>query len=112
VDGRTQTTWLASAGLELGAHLKISSTSVLHPYISAAVESDRSSQWTTTARFADAAGAPAFDVRTAGPGTLGRFAIGADFSSSEHLSFSLLYSPEVGNGYTSEGGMARVSYRF
>ena len=112
VDGRTQTTWLASAGLELGAHLKISSTSDLHPFISAAVESDRSSQWTTTARFADAAGAAGFNVHTAGPGTLGRFAIGADFSSSEHLSFSLLYSPEVGDGYTSEGGMARVSYRF
>jgi outer membrane autotransporter protein len=112
VDGRSQTTWLADAGLELGTHLRILSTADFHPFISAAVETDRSSQWTTTARFADAAGAPTFDVRTAGPGTLGRFAIGADFSNSKHLSFSLLYTPEVGDGYTSEGGMARVSYRF
>jgi hypothetical protein len=112
VDGRSQTTWLADAGLELGAHLRISSTADLHPYIRAGVESDQNSQWTTAARFADASGAPSFDVRTGGPGTLGRFAVGADVTHGEHLSFSLLYNQEVGDGYTYEGGMARVSYRF
>jgi hypothetical protein len=49
---------------------------------------------------------------TAAPGTVGQFAIGADLINAKNLSFSLLYNPEVGSGYRSQGGTARISYRF
>jgi uncharacterized protein with beta-barrel porin domain len=83
-----------------------------HPFISAAAEFGQDVQWTTTARFANQAGGPGFDVKTAGPGSVGRFAIGADLMNVKNLSFSLLYNPEVGSGYRSQGGTARISYTF
>jgi hypothetical protein len=76
------------------------------------VEFDSALDWTTTAHFADQhAGAP-LSVRTAGPGTLGRLAVGADVADSTHWSFSLMYDPDVGHGYTSQARPARVSYSF
>ena len=112
VDARGQTTWLGAAGLELGTHFALASGSVLHPFISAAVESDSDSQWTTTARFLGQSATQSFAVQTAGPGTLGRFGAGLDLINSQHLSLSILYDPELGHGYTSQAGAAQVSYRF
>jgi hypothetical protein len=112
VDGRSDTAILGGVGTEFGAHFRTSSGAVFHPFVSLAVEFDSALDWTTTAHFADQpAGAP-FAVRTAGPGTLGRAAVGADMVDSTHWSFSLMYDPDVGHGYTSQAGSARVSYRF
>ena len=112
VDGRSDTALLAGIGTEFGAHFRSSSGVVFHPFVSLEVEFDSALDWTTTAHFADQpAGAP-FSVRTAGPGTLGRLAVGADVADSTHWSFSLMYDPDVGHGYTSQAGSARVSYRF
>ena len=55
---------------------------------------------------------PDFSLDTAGSGTVGRFALGADLIRSAHLSFSLAYDPEIGRGYSSQGGTARFSYTF
>jgi hypothetical protein len=38
--------------------------------------------------------------------------LGADLIHSDHLSFSLAYQPEVGRGYSAQGGTARFSYTF
>jgi hypothetical protein len=112
VDGRSNTALLGGVGTEIGANFVYPSGLEFHPFVSAAVEFDNDLQWTTTAHFADQpAGAP-FAVRTAGPGTLGRFVAGADIVNSAHWSFSLMYDPDVGHGYTSQAGSARVSYRF
>ena len=112
VDGRSDTAFLGGVGTEFGAHFVSNSGVVFHPFVSAAVEFDSDLDWTTTAHFADQpAGAP-FAIRTAGPGTLGRLAVGADIANSTHWSFSLLYGPEVGHGYTSQAGSARLGYRF
>jgi hypothetical protein len=112
VDGRSDTTFLAATGVELGAYIPTHFGAEFHPFVSAAAEFGQDVQWTTTAHFADQPGSQGFDVRTAGPGTVGRFGIGADLVNSKNLSFSLLYSPEVGSGYSSQGGTARISYRF
>jgi outer membrane autotransporter protein len=112
VDGRTDTAWLGETGVEFGAHLLMHSGAELHPYVRAAAEFNRDRSWTTSAHFADQTIGPDFSLATAGPGTLGRFALGADLIHSAHLSFSLAYEPEVGSGYTSQGGAARVSYTF
>ena len=112
VDGRSNTALLGGIGTEFGAHFRSASGVVFHPYVSLETEFDSALDWTTTAHFADqTAGAP-FAVRTAGPGTLGRLAVGADVVDSTHWSFSLMYDPDVGHGYTSQAGSARVSYRF
>jgi hypothetical protein len=112
VAGRSDTALLGGIGTEFGAHYRSSSGVVLHPFVSLEVEFDSALDWTTTAHFADQpAGAP-FSVRTAGPGTLGRLAVGADVADSTHWSFSLMYDPDVGHGNTSQAGSARVSYRF
>jgi hypothetical protein len=83
-----------------------------HPYASAAAEFNRDQAWMTTAHFADATTGPGFSMATAGPGTLGRFTLGADLINSQHLSFSIAYQPEVGRGYSAQAGTARVSYTF
>ena len=112
VDGRSDTALLGGIGTEFGAHYRTSSGMMVHPFVSFEVEFDNALNWTTTAHFAEqAAGAP-FAVRTAGPGTLGRVAVGADIANSTHWSFSLMYDPDFGHGYTSQAGSARVSYRF
>jgi uncharacterized protein with beta-barrel porin domain len=69
-------------------------------------------QWTTTAHFASQSAAQGFAIGTAGPGTYGKFGIGADLINAKNLSFSILYEPEVGDGYKYQGGAARISYRF
>jgi outer membrane autotransporter protein len=112
VDGRTDTTWLGETGVEFGAHLPMQAGAELHPYVSAAAEFNRDRAWTTSAHFADLTTGPDFSMATAGPGTLGRFVLGADLIHSTHLSFSLAYEPEIGRGYSSQGGAARVSYTF
>jgi hypothetical protein len=112
VDGRTDTTWLAQTGVEFGAHLPLTAGAILHPYVSAAAEFNRDQAWTTAAHFADVASGPDFSMATAGPGTLGRFVLGADLIHSDHLSFSLAYEPEVGRGYSAQAGTVRFSYTF
>ncbi len=105
--GRSDTTVLGAVGMEFGAHIQISGGADFHPYVSAAAEFDQDTLWTTTARFADQPTLQSFDVRTAGPGTLGRFSLGADLINSKNLSFSLSYDPEIGRGYTAQAGTAR-----
>jgi hypothetical protein len=112
VNRRSDTAVLGGGGLEIGTYMPTHLGAELHPFISAAAQFGQHVQWTTTAQFAGQAAGPSFDVRTAGPGTVGRLAIGADLINAKNLSFSLLYSPEVGSGYSSQGGTARISYTF
>jgi uncharacterized protein with beta-barrel porin domain len=112
VNGRSDTALLGGVGTEFGANFVYPSGLVFHPFVSAAIEFDNDLQWTTTAHFADQPAGAAFAVKTAGPGTLGRFVAGADVIDSAHWSFSLMYDPDVGHGYISQAGSARVSYRF
>jgi outer membrane autotransporter protein len=112
VNGRSDTAVLGGGGIELGTYMPTHFGAELHPFISAAALFGEHMQWTTTAQFAGQGAGPSFDIRTAGPGTVGRFAIGADLMNSKNLSFSLLYNPEVGSGYSSQGGAARISYTF
>jgi outer membrane autotransporter protein len=112
VDGRTDNAVQGGAGLELGLHIPTHSGVVVHPFVSAAVEFGQDGQWTTNAHFASQSAAQGFSVRTAVPGTLGKFGIGADLVNAKNLSFSILYEPEIGDGYNYQGGAARISYRF
>ena len=112
VDGRSDTTWLGAAGVEFGANVPMNSGAIIHPFVSLAAEFDHDRMWTTTAHFADMPDAQPFSLATAGPGTLGRFDLGVDLIKSRHLSFSIAYEPEFGQGYSVEAGTARVSYTY
>ena len=112
VDGRTDTAVVGGAGVEFGLHIPTQWGAEIHPFVSAAAEFGQDVQWTTTAHFAGQSDATNFVVRTAGPGTIGKFGIGADIIGAKNLSFSVMYEPEVGDGYRYQGGTARLSYRF
>jgi hypothetical protein len=112
VDGRSDDAVQGGAGVEMGLHIPMRSGMEVHPFVSAAVEFGQKGQWTTSAHFASQSAAQGFSIRTAGPGTTGKFGIGADLVNAKNLSFSILYEPEIGDGYNYQGGAARISYRF
>ena len=112
VDGRSDTALIGAVGLEMGTLVRLNAKVSLRPFASAAVEYGSPRHWTTTARFADQPQGDSFDVRTAGPGTLGKFAIGADLIGLENVAVSIQYVPEVGEGFTSHSGTARLTVTF
>jgi len=112
VEGNADTALIGVVGVELGDSVHFSNGTTLRPFASAAAEFGNNRDWTTTAHFADQPQSDSFDVTTAGPGTVGRFAVGADLLGSNHLSLSLQYVKEVGQGFDSNTGLARVTYSF
>jgi uncharacterized protein YhjY with autotransporter beta-barrel domain len=84
----------------------------LEPFIIAAVEFSGDTDWSTSARFAGEGGSvDPFTVQTRAPGTFGRFGIGAEIAGP-HFALTLSYNPEVGSGYVTQQGVARLTYRF
>lgn len=112
VEGESNTAFIAVAGVEMGTKLPLSTKVTLRPFASAALEYGSPRDWTTTARFADQPQGDSFDLKTAGPETLGRFSIGADLLGSKNIAFSVQYAPELGKDFTSHTGMARLTIAF
>ncbi|TPE61931.1 autotransporter outer membrane beta-barrel domain-containing protein [Sandaracinobacter neustonicus] len=112
VEKQSDTALIGVAGLEVGTKVALSEKVSLRPFASGAVEFGNSRNWTTTARFAEQPQGDSFDLNTAGPGTLGRFAIGADLIGSSNVAFSIQYAPELGKDFTSHSGMARLTIAF
>jgi hypothetical protein len=112
VEAEGDTALIGVAGIELGTLLPLSSTLTLRPYASAAIEFGSNRDWTTTARFADQPQSESFDLTTAGPGTLGRFSVGADLLGAKNVTFSVQYIPEVGSGFVSHSGTAMLTIAF
>ncbi|WP_199555045.1 autotransporter outer membrane beta-barrel domain-containing protein [Sandaracinobacteroides hominis] len=112
VDGQSDTAWIGVAGLELGTRVALSDRLALRPFASGAIELDQDRSWTTTARLAGQPQSDSFQQTTAGPGTLGRFSIGADLLGSNNIAFSVQYAPEFGKGYSSHSGTAKLTILF
>ncbi|WNH49780.1 hypothetical protein PDM28_05560 [Stenotrophomonas aracearum] len=112
VEGNAETALIGVVGVELGNSVHFNNGMTLRPFASAAAEFSNNRDWTTTARFADQPQSQSFDVTTAGPGTIGRFAVGADLYGSNHLNLSLQYVKEVGQGFDANTGLARLTYSF
>ena len=112
VEEQADTALLGVAGMEFATRMALSGRMALRPFASAAVEFGNSRDWTTTARFAEQPQSASFDLTTAGPGTLARFVIGADLIGASNVAFSLQYAPELGSGFTSHTGMARLTVVF
>lgn len=112
VEAQSDTALIGVAGVELGTRLPLSTKVTLRPFASAAIEYGSPRDWTTTARFADQPNGDSFDLTTAGPGTLGRFSIGADILGAKNIAVSVQYAPELGSGFTSHSGTARLTIAF
>ncbi|KAB7647709.1 hypothetical protein [Polymorphobacter fuscus] len=112
VEGQSDTALIGVAGVELGTRLALSPKVTLRPFASAAIEYGSPRTWTTTARFADQMQGASFDLKTAGPGTLGRFSVGADLIGSKNVAFSVQYAPEFGKDFASHSGTARLTIAF
>ena len=112
VEGRADTALIGVAGVELGTAVALSGTVSLRPFASAAIEYGSPREWTTTARFAEQPQGESFDLQTAGPGTLGRFTIGADLIGAKNIALSVQYAPELGKNFTSHSGTAKLTIAF
>ncbi|WP_255696706.1 autotransporter outer membrane beta-barrel domain-containing protein [Sandaracinobacteroides sayramensis] len=112
VEGRADTALIGVAGVEMGTALALSGKVTLRPFASAVLEYGSPREWTTTARFAEQPQGDSFDLKTAGPGTLGRFSIGADLLGAKNVAFSVQYAPELGKDFTSHSGTARLTIAF
>ncbi len=112
VEGQSDTALIGAVGIEFGGIVALSPTVSLRPFATAAAAFGNPNDWTTTARFADQPQGNSFNVITAGPGTLGSFSIGADLIGAKNVSFSIQYAPEIGNGFTSHSGTARLTIAF
>lgn len=112
VEGRSDTAVIGVAGVELGTKVALSEKVSLRPFASAAIEYGSPRDWTTTARFAEQPQGDSFDLHTAGPGTLGKFAIGADLLGARNVTLSIQYAPELGKDFTSHSGTARLTIAF
>lgn len=112
VDGRADTALIGTAGAEIGGTMKLNHSLAIRPFASAAVAFGSQRDWITTARFADQPQSDSFDIKTAGPATLGRFTAGIELLGLKNMSLSVEYVPVIGKGYTSNSGLARLTYRF
>ncbi|WP_199553867.1 autotransporter outer membrane beta-barrel domain-containing protein [Sandaracinobacteroides hominis] len=112
VEAQSDTALIGVAGVELGTKLPLSAKVTLRPFASAAIEYGSAREWTTTARFADQPQGDSFDLTTAGPGTLGRFSIGADILGAKNIAVSVQYAPEFGSGFRSQSGTAKLTIAF
>ncbi|MBB3694915.1 autotransporter outer membrane beta-barrel domain-containing protein [Sphingomonas sp. BK580] len=112
VEGKSDT-WLSGGfGIELGSRVPLGNGSYLKPYLGGEVDVSNDPDWVTTARFASQAGGSAFTARTAVPGTLKRIRLGVDLLGAKNVDLSVQYVPEFGDRYTSQTGVAKLTYRF
>jgi uncharacterized protein YhjY with autotransporter beta-barrel domain len=100
-------------GAALGTAIDIGDGRMIKPFVSAAIEFSGETSWKTSARFVGESGdTDPFTVQTRSPGTFGRFGVGADLVSGANFDLTLSYNPEFGNHYTTQQGVARLTYRF
>jgi len=99
-------------GVELGGNMSLDNRWIVRPYVSASLQLNGAADWTTSARFVGQDQSAPFSVITAAPDRLGQFGAGIDLLSSNNIDISVAYGRETGSGYSGEGGVARISYRF
>jgi hypothetical protein len=103
-----------SIGAMFGATVALGSGATrLAPFAIAAAEFAGDADWTSRARFVGESGAiDPFPVEIRGPGTFARFGIGAELTRGPNFVMTLSYTPEVGGGYFTQQGVARLTWRF
>ena len=98
--------------VEVGGRVRLGEGMVLRPFASAGIELSANGDWAATARLAGQPASRGFRASTPIPDVLGKFTVGAELLSTTNWDLRVQYSAEVGDGYTSHTGLARVAYRF
>lgn len=112
VDGQSSTTASGVPAVEVGGRMRLGERAVLRPFASAGVVLSANNDWAATARFAGQSSTLGFRTTTPVPDVLGRFAVGAEILSGTNWDLRAQYSADLGERYTSQAGVARISYRF
>jgi outer membrane autotransporter protein len=106
------TTFTAVPAVEVGGRVRLGETTVVRPFASAGIELSANGDWAATARLAGQPASRGFRAGTPVPNVLGKFTVGAELLTTANWDLRVQYSAEVGDGYTSHTGLARVAYRF
>jgi uncharacterized protein YhjY with autotransporter beta-barrel domain len=112
VDEQSQFSVGGGAGVELGRSIALKNGGRVKAYISAAVEATNGNDWETRAKFADVDSDQRFDVSTRVPATYGRMGVGVTLMNWKNMDVTVSYNPEMGSGYHSNTGIARMDWRF
>ncbi len=112
VDSESGVTVSGAAMMEIGGKIELPKAT-LRPFASFGVGVMGDSGWAATAHFAEA-GMPTagFRASTPLPDRVGKVSVGADLYKSDNWEFKLQYNGDFGDGYVSNTGVARLSYRF
>jgi hypothetical protein len=106
------TTFTTVPAVEVGGRVRLGEGMVVRPFASAGIELSANGDWAATARLASQPNSRGFRASTPIPDVLAKFTVGAELLSTTNWDLRVQYSAEVGDGYTSHTGLARVAYRF
>jgi outer membrane autotransporter protein len=106
------TTFTTVPAVEVGGRVRLGEGMVVRPFASAGIELSANGNWAATARLAGQPNSRGFRASTPIPDVLAKFTVGAELLSTTNWDLRVQYSAEVGDGYTSHTGLARVAYRF
>jgi hypothetical protein len=113
VAGQTQTTFVATPALELGARLDLSDGWVARGFVRGGVSFSSEDNWTTSAALNEApAGSGTFESTLELADVVGRVSTGAQFSHPSGFDLKAEYEGAFGNDYSSHSGALKFSVRF
>ncbi|MCW8084033.1 autotransporter outer membrane beta-barrel domain-containing protein [Sabulicella glaciei] len=104
--------FVAAPEIEVGARIPLGGGVALRPFASAGLGFGANGDWAVTARFAGQTAGRGFRATTPIPDVVGRFSVGAEILGTSRWDVRIQYNGEVGDGFSSHVGMARVAYRF
>jgi len=113
VDSESQTTFVATPALELGARLALQEGWVARGFVRGGVSFSSEDNWTTSAALIEApVGSGTFEGSLALADVVGRVATGAQFTHTSGFDLTAEYEGAFGNDYSSHSGALKFSFRF
>jgi len=103
----------ATPAVEIGGRIDLEGGATLRPFAGVGVTFLSGNDWTVESRFrkADAA-AGAFMSTVDNPGAIGTVRAGIAVMTAGNLDLTLQYDGGFANGYTSQAGAFKVTWRF
>ncbi|MHA7776952.1 autotransporter outer membrane beta-barrel domain-containing protein [Roseibium sp. M-1] len=113
VASESQTTFVATPALELGARLALQNGWVARSFIRGGVSFSTEDSWTTSAALSEApVGSGTFESTLALADVVGRVSTGAQFTHTSGFDLTAEYEGAIGNDYSSHSGALKFSFRF
>jgi hypothetical protein len=113
VEGEGNVAVAGAAGLEAGGRIKLNDAGAyVRPFASASYEALNGNSWAAMAHFVGQTASQSFRTLTPAPDRLGKFTAGFDIVAARNVDLAFTYAPEIGQGYVSHAGVARLACRF